>query len=174
LFGHWWFEGPDFLKTTAIQYQQMNPPFRFIHLNEYHNRFPIVQKCEPSPSSWGKNGYSEMWINHSNDWIYPLLYPTAENFLQIIKENRNNSTSTEEVLKQAAIELLLAQSSDWPFIIKTKTTVEYAVFRVKDHVSHCRLLCDSIRNNNPHIELVKKRKQQYPLFSHISLSDFLL
>jgi 1,4-alpha-glucan branching enzyme len=37
-------------------------------------------------------------------------------------------------LKQAARELLLAQSSDWPFILRTGTSPGYARKRVKDHL----------------------------------------
>jgi 1,4-alpha-glucan branching enzyme len=40
----------------------------------------------------------------------------------------------ERALKQAARELLLAQSSDWPFIMRTGTSPEYAKRRVKDHL----------------------------------------
>jgi 1,4-alpha-glucan branching enzyme len=40
----------------------------------------------------------------------------------------------ERALKQAARELLLAQSSDWPFILRTGTNPDYASKRVKDHL----------------------------------------
>ena len=41
---------------------------------------------------------------------------------------------TLRALNQAARELLLAQSSDWAFIITTGTMVQYAVKRFKDHI----------------------------------------
>jgi len=40
----------------------------------------------------------------------------------------------DRALKQAARELLLAQASDWPFILRTGTSPEYARRRVKDHL----------------------------------------
>ena len=40
----------------------------------------------------------------------------------------------ERALKQAARELLLAQASDWPFILRTGTSPDYARKRVKDHL----------------------------------------
>ena len=40
----------------------------------------------------------------------------------------------ERALKQAARELLLAQSSDWPFILRTNTSPDYAKKRVKAHL----------------------------------------
>jgi 1,4-alpha-glucan branching enzyme len=42
---------------------------------------------------------------------------------------------TERALRQAARELLLAQSSDWPFILRTGTSPDYAAGRVKDHLA---------------------------------------
>jgi len=50
-------------------------------------------------------------------------------------------------LNQAARELLLAQSSDWAFIMKTGSHVEYAVKRTQDHVLRFTRLYDDIRAN---------------------------
>ncbi|MCX5898015.1 MAG: DUF1957 domain-containing protein, partial [Proteobacteria bacterium] len=41
---------------------------------------------------------------------------------------------TLRALNQAARELLLAQSSDWAFIMKTQTLASYAVGRTKTHL----------------------------------------
>jgi 1,4-alpha-glucan branching enzyme len=41
---------------------------------------------------------------------------------------------TARALAQAARELMLAQSSDWPFIMQTGTTVSYATRRFDAHV----------------------------------------
>jgi 1,4-alpha-glucan branching enzyme len=41
-------------------------------------------------------------------------------------------------------ELLLAQSSDWTFIMRTGTTVPYATKRFEDHVVQLDRLCDEI------------------------------
>ena len=48
-------------------------------------------------------------------------------------------------LNQAARELLLAQSSDWAFIMKTGTMVDYAVRRTKEHLLRFTRLHDQIR-----------------------------
>jgi 1,4-alpha-glucan branching enzyme len=42
--------------------------------------------------------------------------------------------------------LLLAQSSDWPFIINNGTSSEYAARRVNDHIARFHFLADSIEN----------------------------
>jgi len=48
-------------------------------------------------------------------------------------------------LNQAARELLLAQSSDWSFIMKTGSHVEYAVKRTQDHILRFTRLYDDIK-----------------------------
>ena len=52
---------------------------------------------------------------------------------------------TRRALNQAARELLLAQSSDWAFIMKTGTMVEYAIRRTREHVLRFTRLHDQIR-----------------------------
>ena len=47
---------------------------------------------------------------------------------------------TRRALNQCARELLLAQSSDWAFIMKTGTAVKYACDRVKTHLARFRRL----------------------------------
>ena len=54
---------------------------------------------------------------------------------------------TKRALNQCLRELLLAQSSDWPFIISNGTSAEYASRRVKDHVSRFHYLANAIENN---------------------------
>ena len=47
-------------------------------------------------------------------------------------------------LNQAARELLLAQSSDWAFIMRTGTMVPYAVRRTKSHVQRFHKIYDDL------------------------------
>ncbi len=41
----------------------------------------------------------------------------------------------EELLNQTARELLLLQSSDWPFLVTTQQAAEYATERFQEHLS---------------------------------------
>ena len=47
-------------------------------------------------------------------------------------------------LQQAARELLLAQASDWPFILRTGTSPDYARKRIKDHLLRFTRLHDQL------------------------------
>ena len=55
---------------------------------------------------------------------------------------------TRWALDQTARELLLAQSSDWPFIMKTGTSVDYAVRRFKIHLHRFQRLADMVESGN--------------------------
>jgi 1,4-alpha-glucan branching enzyme len=68
-------------------------------------------------------------------------------------------------LNQAARELLLAQASDWPFIMKTGTTTPYAVGRVCDHVNWFNALYDGVlagKINEPWLRELEERDNLFP------------
>jgi 1,4-alpha-glucan branching enzyme len=134
LFGHWWYEGPTFLELL----------FRKIHFDQatvapitpsgYLVEYPSNQVATPSLSSWGQNGYGDYWCNGSNAWVYRHLHKMAERMVELAHRHPDATGSTRRALNQAARELMLAQSSDWAFIMKTGTTVPYATKRTTDHV----------------------------------------
>ena len=145
LFGHWWFEGPQFLELLfrKINYDQNN--IKTITPSEYLKQYPVNQVAVPNQSSWGNNGYHEVWLEASNDWIYRHLHKAAERMIELANRHPAGSALTERALNQAARELLLAQSSDWPFIMKTKTAVDYAVERFKGHVINFTRLYEQVK-----------------------------
>ncbi len=75
-----------------------------------------------------------MWLNESNEWIYPHLQVAQERMTDLARKFPKADGLQARALKQAARELLLAQASDWPFILRAKTSPEYARRRVKDHL----------------------------------------
>lgn len=79
LFGHWWFEGPDWLNFLFRKMHWDQQTVKPITIPEYLDRTPRLQKARPSFSSWGYKGYCEVWLEGSNDWIYRHLHeaPTA-------------------------------------------------------------------------------------------------
>jgi 1,4-alpha-glucan branching enzyme len=95
-------------------------------------------------SSWGYKGYSEVWLEGSNDWIYPHIHMMADRMVELAGRAPDASGLARRALNQAARELLLAQSSDWAFIMKTGTMVEYAHKRTKEHITRFNRLYDDI------------------------------
>jgi 1,4-alpha-glucan branching enzyme len=135
LFGHWWFEGPRFLDLFIRKAVHDQHDFQLATPSEYLNRHPTQQIVAPAASSWGENGHSEMWLDPANSWIYPHLHAAARRMTEVARAHSNQTTRfADRVLKQLARELLLAQSSDWAFLMKTGTAQEYATKRVNDHL----------------------------------------
>ncbi|MGB9690772.1 MAG: glycoside hydrolase family 57 protein [Candidatus Sumerlaeaceae bacterium] len=135
LFGHWWYEGPDFLNFLTRKMHFDQDMLAMITPSEYLELYPKNQVAVPSLSSWGHKGYCEVWLEGSNDWIYRHLHKAADRMVELANQYRHTSDRLiERTLNQAARELLLAQSSDWAFIMKTRTMVEYAVRRTKQHI----------------------------------------
>lgn len=145
LFGHWWWEGPmwlDFLIRKTAYDQNV---FELTTPLEYLERFPVCQQVQPSASSWGYKGYNEYWLNPSNDWVYRHLNEAASRMVELARQFSHAEGLTRRALNQAARELLLAQSSDWAFIMTAGTMVEYAIKRTKDHVHRFNTLYEQLQ-----------------------------
>jgi 1,4-alpha-glucan branching enzyme len=134
LFGHWWFEGPQWIDFLLRKIAFDQHEIKTITPPEYIDRFGDVQPASPPECSWGAGGYHEVWLNGTNDWIYPYLHNAAARMSALVQRFPQADGLQRWALDQAARELLLAQSSDWAFIMKTGTSVEYAVRRFKTHI----------------------------------------
>jgi len=148
LFGHWWFEGPYWLYSLFKKTCRDQKTYALTTLSEYIAQNPVMQVSTPCASTWGHRGYNEVWLNSANDWIYRHLHKAGERMVELADGYPLADGLERDALNQAARELLLAQSSDWAFIMKTGTMVEYAQKRTKDHISRFTRLYHDIRENN--------------------------
>jgi 1,4-alpha-glucan branching enzyme len=147
LFGHWWFEGPEWINFLIRKTVFNQDALRLMTPMEYLAENPDCQVASPSGSSWGHMGYSEVWLDGTNDWIYPHLHKAADRMTELAREYPQAGGLIRRALNQAARELLLAQSSDWAFIMKAGSHVEYAIGRTKDHILRFTRLYEDIRGN---------------------------
>jgi len=143
LFGHWWFEGvqwlgkvlrhiaqnPEIKMTTASAYLEANAPQQVLSLNE---------------GSWGTGGNHFTWDNNETRWMWTPIHE-AERRMEILVQNFQTPTEDEvAVLNQAARELLLMQSSDWQFLITSGQAREYAIQRFSQHLDRFNKLAESL------------------------------
>jgi 1,4-alpha-glucan branching enzyme len=143
LFGHWWFEGPRFLELFIRKAAFDQNDFRLTTPSEYLAAHPTQQTIEPAASTWGDKGHLEVWIDKNNSWIYPHLHGAALRMTKLAKMHKTDlSEQDDRVLKQLARELLLAQSSDWAFLMRTGTAREYATKRTLEHLTRFNKLHD--------------------------------
>ncbi len=148
LFGHWWFEGPDWINFLLRKVHYDQQTVKTVTIPEYLERHPKIQVAQPTLSSWGYKGYCEVWCEGSNDWIYRHLHEGAERMVELARSNPDAPPLRRRALNQAARELLLAQSSDWAFILKTGTMVEYARERTRVHVLNFHHLYEQLKGND--------------------------
>ena len=141
LFGHWWFEGVDWLKqvlrqisntefvepTTATKFIKEHPPEDVLALSE---------------GSWGMGGGNFTWQNADTEWIWPLIRDSSLRMEQLAAKYPQAPADIKKILNQTARELVLLQSSDWPFLITTGQARTYAENRFSDHFKRFQKLAD--------------------------------
>ncbi|WP_018133138.1 1,4-alpha-glucan branching protein domain-containing protein [Effusibacillus pohliae] len=135
LFGHWWYEGPVWIDMLLRKIHFDQDTVKTITPSEYLRLYSDYQVCRLPMSSWGRNGYADVWLRGENDWIYPALHAAERRMIELANRFQEPRPVQQRALNQAARELMLAQSSDWAFIMDNKTMVDYAVKRTKYHIN---------------------------------------
>ncbi len=172
LFGHWWFEGIEFLyhlfkEIDNQQHFKATTPMRYLTTNQ------INQTLTPTPSSWGDKGYYGVWLNRENDWIYRHLHMMADSMEKLATTYKDTTDVIKiRVLNQLLRELLLAQSSDWAFLITTKTAIEYSTRRIKEHIHNFWKLSKMLQDELD-LEFLEWLEQKNSIFLWVDFKLFL-
>jgi len=173
LFGHWWYEGPEFLNYLFRKIYYDQKTISTVTPTEYLNEYPRNQVLKPTMSSWGDKGYNEVWLNGSNDWIYRHIHKATERMIEIAEKNPNTTGVKKRVLNQLARELMLAQSSDWAFIMTTGTMTAYSHKRTRDHISRFNLLYEAVKNDQINTTPLEELEQRDNIFPSIDYRAYL-
>jgi 1,4-alpha-glucan branching enzyme len=172
LFGHWWFEGIGWIKkviqelatsqgvglTTATGYVEARPPTEVLALPE---------------GSWGVGGGHFTWDNGDTHWMWGEIHEAERRMEGLAARYEEADQGAHKVLNQAARELLLLQSSDWPFLVTTGQAREYAVHRFQSHLERFSRLADSLEMGHPDQGLAEEYWEQDKVFPHIDYHWFL-
>jgi 1,4-alpha-glucan branching enzyme len=147
LFGHWWFEGPRFLEWV-FRHVHANRPHAIqpITLRGYLDRFPTALRTTPAASSWGAGGHGEVWVGPAAAPYWRHVHHASHRVEHLVRRHQDAAGPRGEALDLVIRELLLLQTSDWPFILSTATTVEYAEARLRAHAARVRRLCAMIES----------------------------
>ncbi|MDC7127047.1 MAG: DUF1957 domain-containing protein [Spirochaetales bacterium] len=170
-FGKWWIEGITWLehvirKTAASTKLKMISPSTYI--DHYRNN----ERVEPIYSSWGNKGYAGVWLGGANDWIYRHIHKASERMEELVSRYPDESGLKKRVLNQAAREVLLAQSSDWPFIMKTCFNADYAKMRVKKHLFNFNNIYDNLCRNTVNTEWLTRIEKEDNVFPDLDYRIF--
>lgn len=143
LFGHWWFEGVDFLADTYRELRH-RPAVRPVTATRHLEEHPPQTGLRLAEGSWGVDGDHSMWMNPLTRWTWDRLWPLEDAFWDAVPAALSVSAA-RPVLAQAARALLLAQASDWQFILSTGAVPDYAERRFVGHCEDAERLLAGLR-----------------------------
>ena len=150
LFGHWWFEGVEFIKQVIKKFNQYLPEVERLTAGEYVTKYPPKEAIQIPESSWGQGGHFYVWQNHLTEWMWPIIHSCEKRISAIADKYPNipEDKLLHRALNQLARENLLLQSSDWPFLITTWQAKDYATDRFNEHVDRFSFIADMIESGN--------------------------
>lgn len=172
LFGHWWYEGPQFIDFVFRKLHWDQTEIEAIAPGDYLDFGIPTQTQQPSQSSWGEDGHFKVWLNERNAWMYAHQHAAEERMTALANAHANADTSLRRALNQAARELLLAESSDWAFQIYQGTTVEYATRRFRSHIRRFNALADEIERGQIDEERLAEMESRDNIFSELDYRTY--
>lgn len=171
LFGHWWYEGPAFLNYVCRKaYYDQNEIALICPMDYPHIKAAIV--TDMPESSWGNEGYSGVWLNSRNAWVYRHLHAAEERMAALAEAYPEPTDQQKRALNQAARELMLAQSSDWTFILNAGTTVTYANRRLNEHLGWFFALCDQLEKGSVDTAALHYLERLHGVFPYMDYQQY--
>ncbi len=172
-FGHWWYEGIYWMENVIRNIcESSNDDIRLISASDYLEIFPLNQVVEPSFSSWGTLGYSEVWLSKSNDWVYRHVHKVSERMKELVYKFKNPSQLEKRALNQALREMLLVQSSDWISMAKYSLNPAYGTNRIKEHIYNFNKIYSALLSKTIDETWLRSVEARNALYSDIDYRDF--
>jgi 1,4-alpha-glucan branching enzyme len=141
LFGHWWFEGIDWIKGV-LRELAYSETVDLVTASEYVAARESQEAITLPESSWGAGGTHWTWDNPETKWIWTPIGVAERRMEHLVERYPDAEGELRLALDQAARELLLLQASDWPFLITTGQAKQYAIDRFQSHLSRFLRLVD--------------------------------
>ncbi len=133
LFGHWWLEGIDWIREV-LRLLASSEIVELCTAGGFVDAHPPEESIALPESSWGQNGDHSTWLNPDTEWMWPVIHGAERRMERLVEVHPTATGGVRSALEQAARELLLLQSSDWPFLVTTGQARDYAVGRFREHV----------------------------------------
>ncbi len=178
LFGHWWHEGPwfmdAFIRLLADGEVDGKPAPKPMTASRYLTTHPTQQVCHPAVSSWGDGGAFGVWVNDKNDWLQQRLADVRARLADAVQRYQEQSRHSVvgRALRQATREVLLAQSSDWPFILTMGTQTGYATTRPVSHLSRAHRLLAMLERGDIDDKDLAQLEERDGIFADVDPSLF--
>ncbi|MGO4496880.1 1,4-alpha-glucan branching protein domain-containing protein [Paenibacillus sp. 2RAB27] len=159
LLGHWWYEGHQWLEAVLRGLAARSDESVVVQtttLGGYAAAHAPTTIATLPVSSWGRGGYAEVWLQPRSQWVTPRLHAAEDRMVLAAQQHQDPAALSSvqlRALNQAARELMLAQSSDWTFILDADTVTSYATKRIETHLSQFHNLMNTVDNGGSDKEL---------------------
>jgi 1,4-alpha-glucan branching enzyme len=172
-FGRFWYEGPAFLETLFRE-GAAREDMRFMNPQEYLFKQNIsrMETVMPEFSSWGTNGYAEMWLDSSNDWMYRHVIRALNRMVELAERFPNDSGLKERALNQAACEILLVQASDWPRMLYNQEFPDFARNQIETGLRNFTTIYEALGSNSISTEWFTRLERRHCIFPNINYRIF--
>ena len=177
LFGHWFFEGPQFL-YRVLKWCELDPEIELATCGMYLESSPPTEVVQIPEGSWGEGKGHWIWLNEWTVWTWEKIYECEEMMIDLANKHATSSDpNLQSILKQLGRELLLLESSDWQFLISTWSARDYAENRVAEHYNRFKRLAAMATKygNYEHVDegewtYLRQLEQEDSLFENINIS----
>lgn len=171
LFGHWWFEGIDWI-GKVLRLLSEDPDVQLTSASTFIEEHPPQEILTIPEGSWGAGGTHFVWDNNETHWMWRPIRESEMRMEKLVKKFPKPDSVTRDVLNQTARELLLLQSSDWPFLVTTAQAREYAIQRFSQHMERFIELAESLEADAPNAELAARLWELDKVFPDIDYRWF--
>ncbi|HEX7118956.1 MAG TPA: 1,4-alpha-glucan branching protein domain-containing protein [Longimicrobiales bacterium] len=145
LFGHWWHEGVEWI-VRVLEKMARDDEIELTTGGGYLDHHEPAGEIALPEGSWGEGGHHYIWLNHETDWTWPEIYRAELTLGELVDRWLDREHDIiHRLLRLAARELLLLQSSDWQFLISTQAARDYAQVRFGNHMHVFDRVVDLIR-----------------------------
>jgi 1,4-alpha-glucan branching enzyme len=152
LFGHWWYEGPEFLEAVLRMLPQAGVQLRT--LAGARDAGLVAGRVELPESSWGAGKDWQVWDNDAVAELNDELVSIQKRLFAVLEERLGPSVldgvrgGRDAGADQLAREAMLASSSDWAFMITRDSAASYAWQRARGHAQRFFALADALQGTD--------------------------
>lgn len=168
LLGHWWLEGPQWLREVLSLLGEETLLPRDISGESALEAAPVIA---PSCTAWCSEGDFSTWVNTSTADIWERTHDAEEEFFRLMEEAGDDEGSRRALL-QAARELLLLESSDWTFMVTRDKAAAYARERFYAHRKRFDTLASMLRNKVFDETALNSLEETDNLFARLDLGSW--
>ena len=170
LFGHWWFEGVDWLEQTC-RHLANTPQIELNTMSQFVTAHPPTDSVELLEGSWGHGGNHFLVDNPETHWLWQRVQGAEDRIQQIF--TKTLSENQLNIFNQAVRQLLLLQSSNWATMIASGQTDTYMIQQFNVHYERFVQLINTLDAGSTIEEPVKSHPEamnRFSIFPEIDIS----